>query len=271
MSGTPQKPAPSKARAKHVPPPIRIRNLRTAYGDMVVHDGLNLEVRGGEILGVVGGSGSGKSVLLNTILGLRPPDGGSVEIFGQDIRDEAALALVESRIGVLFQQGSLFSALSVQENVEAPFREHTLLPPAIVRDLAALKIRLAGLPGEVGAQMPAELSGGMRKRAGIARAIALDPELILLDEPTSGLDPISASAFDALIRSLHEALGFTVFLITHDLDTLYAICDRVAVLAEGKIIAIAPVAELEASEHPWIKAYFHGARGRAPLETGRKR
>ena len=249
--------------------PILIRNLRTAYGDTVVHDGLNLEVRSGEILGVIGGSGSGKSVLLNTILGLKQPDGGSVELFGQDIQDPEALALVERRIGVLFQQGALFSALSVQENVEAPFREHAELPDDIVRDLAALKIKLAGLPEGAGAQMPAELSGGMRKRAGIARAIALDPELIFLDEPTAGLDPIAASACDELIRTLHKALGFTVFLITHDLDTLYAICDRVAVLAEGKIIAIAPVAELEASEHPWIKAYFHGARGRAPLEKER--
>ena len=257
-----------RAKPSTAQPPIRIHNLRTAYGDTVVHDGLNLEVRQGEILGVIGGSGSGKSVLLNTILGLKQPDGGSIEIFGQDIQDPEALAMIERRIGVLFQQGALFSALSVQENVEAPFREQATLPPAIVRDLAALKIRLAGLPDEAAAQMPAELSGGMRKRAGIARAIALDPELIFLDEPTSGLDPISASAFDELIRSLHKALGFTVFLITHDLETLYAICDRVAVLAEGRIIAIAPVGELEASEHPWIKAYFHGVRGRAPqMET----
>jgi len=242
--------------------PVRVRNLRTAYGDTVVHDGLDLEVKAGEILGVVGGSGAGKSVLLNTILGLKRPDGGSVEIFGLDVQDPAAQLAIERRMGVLFQQGALFSGLSVQENVEAPFHEHTALPDAVVRDLAALKIRLAGLDDDAATLMPAELSGGMRKRVAIARAIALDPDLLFLDEPTSGLDPISAAAFDELIRTLHQALGFTVFLITHDLDTLYAICDRVAVLADKKIIAIAPVAELEMSEHPWIKAYFQGPRGR---------
>lgn len=249
-------------------PPIRIRNLRTAFGDLVVHDGLDLEVRAGEILGVVGGSGTGKSVLLNTILGLKRPDGGTVEIFGQDVGDPEVQGAIERRIGVMFQQGALFSALSVQENIEAPFREHADLPAAVVRDLAALKLVLAGLPATVGDQMPAELSGGMRKRVGVARAIALDPDLLFLDEPTSGLDPISATAFDDLIRTLHAALGFTVFLITHDLDTLHAICDRVAVLADKKIIAVSTIAELEKSEQPWIKAYFHGARGRA-AESGR--
>lgn len=243
--------------------PIRVINLRTAYGDTVVHDGLNLEVRAGEILGVVGGSGAGKSVLLNTILGLKQPDGGKVEIFGQDIANPEVQGAIERRIGVMFQQGALFSALSVQENVEAPFLEHADLPGDIVRDLAALKLSLAGLPAEVGTRMPAELSGGMRKRVGVARAIALDPDLLFLDEPTSGLDPISATAFDDLIRTLHEALGFTVFIITHDLDTLHALCDRVAVLADKKIIAVATIAELEKSEHPWIKDYFQGARGRA--------
>ena len=244
-------------------PSIRIKNLRTVFGDTVVHDDLNLEVRAGEILGVVGGSGSGKSVLLNTILGLKRPDGGCIEIFGMDIEQPDAPAMIERRIGVLFQQGALFSALTVQENVEAPFREQAQLPTDIIHDLAALKIKLAGLSDDVGARMPAELSGGMRKRVGIARAIALDPELIFLDEPTSGLDPIAAAAFDDLIRTLHEALGFTVFLITHDLDTLHAICDRVAVLGDGKISALASVAELETSEQPWIKAYFQGPRGRA--------
>jgi phospholipid/cholesterol/gamma-HCH transport system ATP-binding protein len=202
-------------------------------------------------------------VLLNTILGLKRPDGGTIEIFRQDIADPVAQGAVERRIGVMFQQGALFSALSVQENIEAPFREHADLPPDVVRDLAALKLLLAGLPADVGAQMPAELSGGMRKRVGVARAIALDPDLLFLDEPTSGLDPISATAFDDLIRTLHDALGFTVFIITHDLDTLHAICDRVAVLADKKIIAVATVAELETSDDPWIKAYFHGARGEA--------
>lgn len=250
-------------KAASMPAPIRIRNLRTVYGETVVHDGLDLEVKAGEILGVVGGSGAGKSVLLNTILGLKRPDGGTIEIFGQDIADPDVQGAVERRIGVMFQQGALFSALSVQENIEAPFREHADLPTGIVRDLAALKLLMAGLPADVGAQMPAELSGGMRKRVGVARAIALDPDLLFLDEPTSGLDPISATAFDDLIRTLHDALGFTVFIITHDLDTLHAICDRVAVLADKKIIAVATVAELETSDNPWIKAYFHGARGEA--------
>ena len=242
---------------------IQVKNLRTVFGDTVVHDGLNLEVRAGEILGVVGSSGSGKSVLLNTILGLKQPDGGAIEIFGQDIADPDMRDAIERRIGVMFQQGALFSALTVAENVEAPFREHTELPANIVRDLAALKLQLADLPQDVGAKMPAALSGGMRKRVGVARAIALDPDLLFLDEPTSGLDPISATAFDDLIRTLHAALGFTVFIITHDLDTLHAICDRVAVLVDTKIIAVATVAELETSEDPWIKAYFHGTRGRA--------
>ena len=251
------------AAVQPAPPPIRIRGLRTVFGDNVVHDGLDLEVRGGEILGVVGGSGSGKSVLLNTILGLRQTDGGCIELFGQDVGEAGARAQIDRRIGVLFQQGALFSALSVQENVEAPFREQAALPADVVRDLAALKIKLAGLPEDAGAKMPAELSGGMRKRAGIARALALDPELLFLDEPTSGLDPLGAAAFDELIRALHAALGFTVFIITHDLDTLHAICDRVAVLAGGKILAIGPVAELEASDDPWIKGFFSAARGRA--------
>jgi phospholipid/cholesterol/gamma-HCH transport system ATP-binding protein len=242
---------------------IRIRNLRNVFGAAVVHDGLDLDVRAGEILGVVGSSGSGKTVLLNAILGLRPPDGGTIEIFGENIRAAGAQAMIKRRIGVLFQSAALFSALTVQENVEAPFREQASLPAHVVRDLAALKISLAGLPDDTGAMMPAALSGGMRKRAGIARAIALDPELVLLDEPTSGLDPAGAGAFDDLIRTLHEALGFTVFLITHDLDTLHAICDRVAVLADRKIIAVASVAELERSEDPWIKGYFRGRRGRA--------
>lgn len=250
-------------------PTISVHGLRTSFGDKVVHDGLDLEVRHGEILGVVGGSGSGKSVLLNTLLGLKQPDRGEVLVFGRDVRDPASQIDIERRIGVLFQQGALFSSLTVQENVEAPFLEHTSLPMRFVRDLAALKIKLVGLPDDAGALRPAELSGGMRKRAGIARAIALDPELLFLDEPTSGLDPIGANAFDELVRSLRDAMGLTVFLITHDLATLHAICDRVAVIAEHKVIAIAPVAELETSQHPWIRDYFQGPRGRAATEGHR--
>lgn len=244
-------------------PPIRVKGLRTVFGDTLIHDDLNLDVNAGEILGLVGGSGSGKSVLLNTMLGLKTPDAGKVELFGNDLQEEVWRGEVERRIGVLFQNGALFSALTVQENVEAPFLEHSDLPMELVGKLAALKIKLAGLPEDAGAKMPAELSGGMRKRAGVARAIALDPALLFLDEPTSGLDPIAASEFDELIRTLRDALGLTVFLITHDLDTLHAICDRVAVLADRKVIAVAPVEDLEKSEHPWVRDFFQGPRGRA--------
>jgi phospholipid/cholesterol/gamma-HCH transport system ATP-binding protein len=249
--------------AADAPPPIRVIGLRSAFGPHVVHDNLDLELRTGEILGVVGGSGTGKSVLLNTILGLKRPDGGRIELFGRDVHDPAANADVERRTGVLFQGGALFSALTVGQNVEAPMHEHSDLPDAIVRDLARVKIKLAGLDWRVGDQMPSELSGGMVKRAGIARALALDPDLLFLDEPTAGLDPMSAADFDQLIRSLCDTLGLSVFLITHDLDTLYTITDRVAVIAEKRVIAIAPVAELEKSDHPWIHAYFKGPRGRA--------
>jgi len=245
------------------PAPIRVTGLRSAFGDLVVHDDLDLEVRKGEILGIVGGSGTGKSVLLNTILGLKHPDGGKVELFGKDVHDPAAEARIERRAGVMFQGGALFSSLSVGQNVEAPLHEHTDMPDDFVAELARLKIRLAGLKSRVADQMPSELSGGMRKRAGIARALALDPDLLFLDEPTAGLDPIGAAEFDQLIRGPCDSLGLTVFLITHDLDTLYTITDRIAVLAEKKVVATAPVAELERSDHPWIRSYFQGPRGRA--------
>lgn len=248
------------------PPPVLVRGLRTAFGETVIHDQLDLRVERGEILGVVGGSGTGKSVLLNTILGLKHPDGGTVEIFGCDVHGAGGQQQVAHRTGVMFQQGALFSALTVQENIEAPFLEHTTLPMEFVHRLAALKIKLAGLPDRASGLKPSELSGGMRKRAGIARAIALDPDILFLDEPTAGLDPLGANEFDQLIRNLRDALGLTVFMITHDLDTLYEICDRIAVLAERKVIAVAPVAELEKSNHPWIKSYFQGPRGRAARE-----
>ncbi|MGZ8281621.1 MAG: ABC transporter ATP-binding protein [Allosphingosinicella sp.] len=228
-----------------------------------MHENLDLQVRRGEILAIVGGSGTGKSVLLNTILGLKHPDGGTVEIFGRDVHDPTAGADVERRTGVMFQGGALFSALTVAQNVEAPLREHTHLPEAFVAELSALKIKLVGLPARAGALAPSELSGGMRKRVGIARALALDPELLFLDEPTAGLDPIGAAEFDQLTRDLCNSLGLTVLIITHDLDTLYTITDRVAVLAEKRVIAVAPVADLERSDHPWIRSYFNGPRGRA--------
>jgi len=247
-------------------PPLRVTGLRTAFGKSVIHDGLDFEMRRGEILGIVGGSGTGKSVLLNTILGLKKPDGGRVEIFGYDIHDREHQLALKRRLGVMFQGGALFSSLSVQQNVEAPLVEHTNLAPAFIRELAALKLEMAGLPADAGGKQPSELSGGMKKRAGVARAIALDPDLLFLDEPTAGLDPIGADEFDTLIRRFRDALGLSVFMITHDLDSLYANCDRVAVLADKKIAAIAPIAELEKSDHPWIKEYFGGPRARAVQE-----
>jgi phospholipid/cholesterol/gamma-HCH transport system ATP-binding protein len=253
-------------------PVIELRDLRSQFGDNIIHDHLNLSVRRGEILGVVGGSGTGKSVLLNTIIGLKRPTAGVVRVFGQDI-DRASRrrwTVIERRWGVLFQQGALFSNLTVMENVAAPFFEHTNLSRKEIYELANLKIALVGLEPQAGALKPAELSGGMRKRAGLARALALDPELLFLDEPTAGLDPISAAAFDELIKDLHDSLDLTVFMITHDLDTLYEITDRVAVLADKHVVAVAPVGELEKSDHPWIKEYFLGPRGRAAAKARMK-
>jgi phospholipid/cholesterol/gamma-HCH transport system ATP-binding protein len=246
-------------------PVVRVEGLVSRFGENLVHDRLDLEVRRGEVLGVVGGSGAGKSVLLNTMVGLRRPESGSVEVLGVDLAraTEAEAEALERRWGVLFQGGALFSSLSVLDNVAAPLREHARLPRRMVEALARLKIALAGLPPEAAALRPAELSGGMRKRAGLARALALDPELLFLDEPTAGLDPIAAEGFDQLIKELSAALRLTVVLVTHDLDSLYALCDRVAVIADRKIVALAPVAELERSEHPWIRGYFLGPRGRA--------
>ena len=271
MTDTPQ---PQAAREDHLTnadpadtrgPAIKVRGLVSAFGDNVVHDGLDITALHGEVLGVVGGSGAGKSVLLNTIIGLRAPQAGSVKVFGQDIEHASRRrwTVIERRWGVLFQQGALFSNLTVRENVAAPMFEHTDMSRADIHDLADLKIALVGLGPEAGNLKPAELSGGMRKRAALARALALDPELLFLDEPTAGLDPISAAAFDELIRDLSDSLDLTVFMITHDLDTLYEITDRVAVIADKKVVATAPVRELEHADHPWIREYFLGPRGRA--------
>jgi phospholipid/cholesterol/gamma-HCH transport system ATP-binding protein len=248
---------------------IRVRGLRNAFGDQVVHDNLDLDVRRGEIIGVVGGSGTGKSVLMRSIIGLQPPVAGHIEVLGTDtlnLGPEAAKDL-RRRWGVLFQEGALFSSLTVAENIEVPMREFLDLPDELMDELAGFKVVMVGLPHDAGPKFPSQLSGGMKKRAGLARALSLDPQLLFLDEPTAGLDPISAAAFDGLIKVLQETLGFTVFLITHDLDTLHAICDRVAVLADGKVLAVGTIPELLTFDHPWVREYFTGPRGRAANQS----
>ncbi len=251
-------------------PVIVVRGLRNSFGEQIVHEDLDLEVRRGEILGVVGGSGTGKSVLMRSIIGLQRPDAGEIEVFGAPIigRDEAELQPLRKRWGILFQGAALFSTLTVAENVEVPLREfYPRLGEKLLDEIASYKIVMSGLSPDAGPKFPAELSGGMRKRAGIARALALDPELLFLDEPTAGLDPIGAAAFDQLIVELRDRLDLTVLLITHDLDTLYAICDRVAVIADRKVIAIGTIPELLALDHEWIQEYFRGPRGRAAEEA----
>ncbi len=247
-----------------VDPIIRVSALRTQFGQQVVHDNLDLEVLPGEVIGVVGGSGSGKSVLLRTIIGLNRQTAGSIVLFGQDTAGlgEAAWRRLQARWGVLFQGGALFSSLTMGQNIQVPMKEHTDLPPALMDELTALKIELVGLPAEACGKFPSELSGGMRKRAGLARALALDPEILFLDEPTAGLDPIGAAAFDQLIRGLQQSLRLTVFMVTHDLDSLATICDRIAVLVD-KRIKVGTMAEMMQDDHPWIREYFHGPRGRA--------
>lgn len=244
---------------------VEVRGLLSQFGDRTIHENLDLDLERGEVLGVVGGSGTGKTVLLNSVIGLKEPEGGTIRVFGYDRADltKAQEADIERRTGILFQQGALYSSLSVIDNVAAPLIEHTSLPKDVIRELAEMKIAMVGLKPESHHQKPAELSGGMRKRVGLARALALDPELLFLDEPTAGLDPISAAAFDELIRQLSNDLGLTVFMITHDLDSLYAITDKVAVVADKRIVAKATVQELEQSDHPWIREYFLGPRGRA--------
>ncbi len=245
---------------------IEVRGLRNSFGTQTVHDNLDLDVRRGEILGVVGGSGTGKSVLMRSIIGLQQPSAGEIQVFGEPMtgRGEEEAKDIRRRWGILFQGAALFSTLTVAENVQVPIREYyPKVDQQLLDEIASYKIVMSGLPAEAGPKFPSELSGGMKKRAGIARALALDPDLIFLDEPTAGLDPIGAAAFDELIRELRDALGLTVFIITHDLDTLYAICDRVAVLAEKKVIAVGTIPELLALDHEWIQEYFRGPRGRA--------
>ncbi len=243
---------------------IEVRGLRTQFGDAVIHDDLDLTVRRGEVLGVVGGSGTGKSVLLRTIIGLNRARAGTIEMLGEDTAE--ITTLTQRRCGVLFQNGALFSSLTVAENIQVPMREHLHLPGKLLDELAALKIAMVGLPPDAGPKYPAELSGGMRKRAGLARALSLDPEILFLDEPTAGLDPIGAAAFDTLIGELQNSLGLTVFMVTHDLDSLVAICDRIAVLVD-KRVRLATMAEHMQDSHPWIRDYFHGPRARAAMEV----
>lgn len=253
--------------------PIVIEGLSNRFGSHVVHEDLCLKVRHGEILGVVGGSGSGKSVLMRSIIGLQRPAEGQVEVFGQSMMGAGPNDHIDvrSRWGVLFQGGALFSTLTVAENVEVPLKQfYPQISAELRREIAHYKVRLSGLPEDAANKYPSELSGGMKKRAGLARALALDPELLFLDEPTAGLDPIGAAGFDRLTRDLANTLGLTVFLITHDLDTLFEICDRVAVLAERRVVAIGTISELLATDHAWIQEYFNGPRGRAARQTAER-
>ncbi len=248
---------------------IRVRDLVVGFGDTNVLDHLSLNVFQGEILGLVGGSGSGKSVLLRTIIGLLPKRQGSIEVLGVD-RDKASdeeLRAMERRWGILFQQGALFSSLTVRENVQFPMRQYLALSETLMNEVAIAKLEMVGLNARDADKFPAELSGGMTKRAALARALALDPEIVFLDEPTSGLDPIAAGDFDMLIRTLQQTLGLTVFMVTHDLESLATVCDRVAALAEGRVVATGPVASLRTSEHPWVRAYFRGRQARTSQNT----
>jgi len=263
-------PVPAEAEAPEVM--VEVRGLRNQFGAQVVHEHLDFELRRGEIIGVVGGSGSGKSVLLRSIIGLNTPAAGSVKLLGiemtsasADLRNEA-----KRRCGVLFQNGALFSSLTVAENTILPMREHHHLSLALMQRFAALKIALVGLPEDAGAKYPSELSGGMIKRAALARAISLDPDILFLDEPTAGLDPVSAAGFDQLILTLRDSLGLTVLLITHDLDTLYTTCDRVAVLAQKRVLVSDTLDVVARYDDPWVQAYFQGPRGRAAEQAARK-
>ena len=240
---------------------IRVRDLVVGFGRHVVIDHLALDVRRGEILGLVGASGGGKSVLMRTIIGLIPRQGGEIEVMGSPINGMTApRSGAAGRWGILFQQGALFSSLTVRQNIQFPLRENLVLSDALMDEIATAKLEMVGLKPEDGDKFPSELSGGMTKRVALARALALDPAIVFLDEPTSGLDPIAAGDFDALIKTLQKTLGLTVFMVTHDLASLNTVCDRVAALADGKIVAIGPMRELLQSEHPWVRAYFHGKR-----------
>jgi phospholipid/cholesterol/gamma-HCH transport system ATP-binding protein len=246
-------------------PIIKVRDLHVAFGPKAVLKGLDLDVLPGEVTGFVGGSGQGKSVLTRAILGLVPKQSGAIEVFGEDLDHLSASAhrALERRWGVMFQGGALFSGLTVKQNIQTPMREYLSLSQPVMDELAMLKIRLVGLQPDAADKFPSQLSGGMVKRAALARALALDPELLFLDEPTSGLDPIGAAEFDELIATLRRTLGLSVFMVTHDLDSLYSICDTIAALADGKVIAAGTLETMLASEHPWLRSYFHGKRARS--------
>lgn len=243
---------------------ISLRGITNAFGKQVVHEKLDLDIRKSEVLGLIGGSGSGKSVLLRTIIGLQKQKTGTVSVMGIELDDDEASWERARRLwGVLFQEGALFSSLTVLENIQAPMRFYNKIPQKRMDELAELKLHLVGLPPEAGAKYPSELSGGMRKRAGLARALSLDPAMLFLDEPTAGLDPIAASAFDLLLKTLSRAMGLTVLMVTHDIDSLYAVCDRVAVLADRHILAVDSIENLRKLDNPWLKEYFGGPRGHA--------
>ncbi|KTQ95186.1 iron ABC transporter ATP-binding protein [Aureimonas ureilytica] len=243
---------------------IRATDVTVRFGSKTILDGLSLDVRRGEILGFVGASGTGKSVLLRTILGLNPKQGGKIEVFGVDYdrASDAERLTVEQRWGVLFQQGALFSSLTVLENIQVPMREYLDISPQLMEELARLKIDLVGLAPDAAEKYPSELSGGMIKRAALARALALDPDIVFLDEPTSGLDPIGAADFDELIMTLRDTLGLTVYMVTHDLDSLFMACDRIAVLGQKKVLVEGPLQTMLENDDPWVRSYFHGKRAR---------
>jgi phospholipid/cholesterol/gamma-HCH transport system ATP-binding protein len=243
---------------------LSVRDVTVAFGENVVLEGLSLDVRRGEILGFVGASGAGKSVLLRTVLGLNKKRSGTIRLFGIDLdtATEAERMRLDMRVGVLFQHGALFSALTVMENIQVPMREYLDLPQALMDELALLKIELVGLPPDAARKYPSELSGGMIKRAALARALALDPEIVFLDEPTSGLDPIGAAEFDELVVKMRDTMGLTVYMVTHDLDSLFSTCDRVAVLGKKRVLVQGTIEDMLASEEPWVKSYFRGKRAR---------
>jgi phospholipid/cholesterol/gamma-HCH transport system ATP-binding protein len=251
-------------------PIIRVRGVTVGFGDRLILENLDLDVAKGEILGFVGGSGTGKSVLMRTILGLNRRRAGTVEVFGHDLDriDEATRTGIERSWGVLFQQGALFSSLTVLQNIQVPMREHMRLSTGLMDDLARLKLAMVGLPADAAEKYPSELSGGMIKRASLARALALDPAIVFLDEPTSGLDPIGAGEFDDLIVKLRDTLGLTVFMVTHDLDSLRTACDRIAVLGNRRVLVTGPMSVMLAFDHPWVKAYFRGARAHGLGDRG---